>query len=173
MRTSLCLFLGFLFCAAAASSLRAADSDIEIHSVPLKLDSTSTKANDGGANHTKEHWVYQLTIENKSFHDLTGLQVKYVILYTHEKLGEKASGKPERKTGILPITALKSREKLTLKTDALELGKASLVGNYIYSSGARPNAQDSLVGVVLHVEQNGQIFAQFANPSSFSKEPVE
>ena len=68
---------------------------------------------------------------------------------------------------------MKSREKLTLKTDALELDKASLVGNYIYSSGARPNAQDSLVGVVLHVEQNGQIFAQFANPSSFSKEPVE
>ena len=173
MRISLCLFLGFLFSAAFTSSLRAADSDLEIHSTPLKLDSSTTKSTEGGANHTKEHWVYQLTIESKSFHDLTGLQVKYVILYTHEKLGQKASAKPERKTGSFPIATLKARETLTLKTDALELDKANLVGGYIYPSGAKPNAEDKLVGVVLRVEQNGQVFAQFANPSSLSKEPVE
>ena len=158
---------------ASASSLRAADDDLEIHSVPLKIDSATTKSSDGGANHTKEHGAYQLTIENKSFHDLTGLQVKYVIFYTHEKLGEKASAKPERKTGSFSIPTLKSHEKLTFKTDAVELDKASLVGNYIYPSGAKPNAQDALVGVVLHVEQNGQVFARFANPSTLSKEPVD
>ena len=173
MKTSLCLFLGLLFFAASAGSLHAADSDLEIHSVPLKLDSSTTAASEGGAKRTKEHWVYQLTIENKSFHDLTGLQVKYVILYTHEVLGQRAGALPERKTGSFPIATLKSREKLTFKTDAAELNKASLVGNYIYPSGAKPNAQDTLVGVALHVEQNGQIFAQFANPSSLSKEPVE
>ena len=173
MKTSLRLFLSLLFSAACASSLRAADSDLEIHSVPLKIDATATKSSEGEANHTKEHWVYQITIENKDFHDLTGLQVEYVILYTREKLGEKASAKPERKTGTFSIPTLKSRDKLTLKTEAVELNKANLVGNYIYSSGAKPNAQDALVGVVLHVKQNGQIFAQFANPSSLSKEPVE
>lgn len=174
MKTSLRLFLSLFFAAACASSLRAADSDLEIHSAPLKLDSTTTKSSeDGGANHTKEHWVYQLTIENKSFHDVAGLQVKYVILYTYEKLGDNVGALPKRKTGSFPIPALKSREKLTFKTDALELNKSNLVGNYIYPNGARPNAQDKLVGVVLHVEQNGKIFAQFANPSSLSKEPVE
>ena len=60
-----------------------------------------------------------------------------------------------------------------MKTDAVELIKANLVGNYIYPSGAKPNAQDALVGVGLHVGQNGQIVAEFANPSSLSKEPVE
>ncbi len=173
MKTSLRLFLGLLFFAASASSLRAADSDLEIHSVPLKIDSTTTKGNEGGANKTQEHWVYQLTIENKGFHDLTGLQVKYVILYTHEQLGDNVGALPKRKTGSFPIPALKSREKLTFKTDAVELHKAVLVGNYIYHSGAKPNAQDALVGVVLHVEQNGQVFAQFANPSSLAKEPVQ
>ena len=173
MKTSLCLFLGLLFFAASASRLHAADSDLEIHSISLKLDSNTTKASEGGANHTKEHWVYQLTIENKTFHDLTGLQVKYVILYTREKLGKKADANPERKTGSFPIATLKSREKGTFKTDALELNKSNLVGNYIYSSGAKPNAEDKLVGVALRVEQNGQVFAQFANPSSLSKEPVE
>ena len=173
MKNRLRLFLGLLFSAACAGNLRAADSDLEIHSAPLKIDSTTTKASEGGANRTTEHWLYQLTIENKSFHDLTGLQVKYVILYTREKLGEKASAKPERKTGSFPIPTLKSREKLVFKTDALELNKAALVGNYIYPSGAKPNAQDALVGVALHVEQNGQLFAGFANPSSLSKEPVD
>ncbi len=173
MKTSFRLFLSFLFSAACVGSLRAADSDLEIHSTPLKIDSTTTKASDGEANRTKEHSIYQLTIENKSFHDLTGLQVKYVILYTHEELGKKGSGKPERKTGSFPIATLKSRETLTFKTDAVELNKASLVGEYHYPSGAKPNAQDALVGIVLHVEQNGQVFAQFANPSSLSKEPVE
>lgn len=174
MKTSLRLFLSLLFCAASASSLCAADSDLEIHSAPLKIDSTTTKSSEGGANHTKEHWVYQLTIENKNFHDLTGLQVKYVILHTRERLGERDnSARPERKTGSFSIPTLKSREKLTFKTDALELHKASLVGNYIYSSGAKHNAQDALVGVVLRVEQNGQRFAEFANPSNLSKEPVE
>ena len=173
MKSSLLLFLGLLFSAACATSLRAADGDLEIHSTPLKIDSTTTKASDGEANRTKEHAVYQLTIENKSFHDVTGLQVKYVILYTHEKLGQKDSAKPERKTGSFPIATLKARETLTFKTDAVELDKASLVGNYIYFSGAKPNAQDALVGIVLHVEQDGKVFALFANPSSLSKEPVE
>ena len=174
MKTSFCLFLGLLFCAASASSLRAADSDLEMHSVPLKIDSSTTKSStDGGANRTKEHWVYQLTIENKSFHDVTGLQVKYVILYTHEQLGDTVGALPKRKLGSFPIPVLKSREKLTFKTDAVELNKANLVGNYIYPSGAKPNAQDTLAGVALHVELNGQVFAQFANPSSLSKEPVQ
>ena len=173
MKTSLRLFLGLLFSAAAASNLRAADSDLEIHSTPLKIDSTDTKSTEGGANRTKEHWVYQLTIENKGFHDLTGLQVKYVILYTREKLGEKASGKTERKTGSFSIPVLKSREKLTFKTDTVELNKAVLVGGWHYSSGAKPSAQDALAGVVLRVEQSGQVFAQFANPSNLSKELVE
>ena len=173
MKTVLRLFFGLLFFATSVSPLRAADSDFEIHSTPLKIDSATTKSSEGGINRTKEHWVYQLTIENKNFHDLSGLQVKYVILYTHEKLGQRDSARPERKTGSFSVATLKSREKLTSKTNVVELNKASLVGNYIYPDGAKPNAQDALVGVVLHVEQNGQVLAQFAYPSSLSKEPVE
>jgi hypothetical protein len=35
------------------------------------------KASDGGASETKEHWVYDVTIENKTFKELTNLDLKY------------------------------------------------------------------------------------------------
>lgn len=173
MKISLRLFLSFLVLAASTSSLRAADSDLEIHSVPVRINSNTKKASEGEANRTKEHWVYQITIENKGFHDLTGLQAEYVIFYSHEELGKKAGAKSKRKTGSFSIPTLKSREKRTFKTDAVQLSKANLVGDYFYSDGAKISVQDALVGVVLHVKQNGQSFAQFANPSNLSKQPVE
>jgi hypothetical protein len=37
------------------------------------------KVSDGGANETKEHWIYDVTIENKTFKELTNLDLKYVI----------------------------------------------------------------------------------------------
>jgi hypothetical protein len=49
------------------------------------------KASDGGANETKEHWVYDVTIENKTFKELTNLDLKYVIFFKKEKLGVKAA----------------------------------------------------------------------------------
>jgi hypothetical protein len=44
---------------------------------------------DGGANETKEHLVYDVTIENKTF-KLTNLDLKYVVFFTQERLGVKA-----------------------------------------------------------------------------------
>ena len=45
--------------------------------------------------------------------------------------------------------------------------------NWIYSSGAKPNAQDTLVGLAVRVYQGGQRFAEFANPSTLLKGKVE
>jgi hypothetical protein len=39
---------------------------------------------------TRERWVYDLTIENKTFRELTNLDLKYVIFFTLERLGLKA-----------------------------------------------------------------------------------
>ena len=49
------------------------------------------KASDGSANETKEHWVYDVTIENKTFKELTNLDLKYVIFFKQEQLGVKAA----------------------------------------------------------------------------------
>lgn len=151
----------------------AGDSDFEIHCVAKQVDQTTHKASDGVANHTQEHCAYDISIENKTFKDLTGLEVRYVIFLTREKLGTKAAVKPEQQKGSFTIDVLKSHDKRTFTTDAAELKKSNLVGNWIYTSGAKPNAQDALTGLALRVYQNGQVIAEFANPPNLSQKNWE
>ena len=156
-----------------APSAGAGSFDLEIHCTPKKIDQQNDKGSDGGANRTKEHWVYEVTVENKTFKDLTNLEVKYSTFFTQEQLGVKASPAPHHQTGTYTIQALKSHAKVAFSTDPIELNKSNLVGNWIYSSGAKPNAQDTLVGLAVRVFQNGQPFAEYANPSTLSREKWE
>jgi hypothetical protein len=48
-----------------------------------------------------------------------------------------------------------------------------LVGHWHYESGAKPNAQDTLVGLAMRVYQGGQQFAEFANPSTLLREKLD
>jgi hypothetical protein len=116
-------------------------------------------------NETKEHWVYNVTVENKTFKELDNLDLKYVIFFKQEQLGVKAAATPRQQSGSFSIDALKPHEKKSFSTNPVELNKANLVCNWIYSSGAKPNAQDTLVGLALRVYQGGQQFAELANPS--------
>ena len=151
----------------------AGNSDVEIHCMPKKVDEQVRKASDGGANTTKEHWRYDITVENKTFKDLGTLDVKYAVFFKTEQLGVKADPTPKHKNGSFNIPALKPHEKKSFTTDSVELSKSNLVGNWIYTSGAKPNAQDTLVGLAIRVYQNGQQFAEYANPSTLSKEKWE
>jgi hypothetical protein len=40
----------------------AGNLDVEIHCVPKRVDQTVKKTSDGGANETKQHWVYDVTV---------------------------------------------------------------------------------------------------------------
>ena len=150
--------------------LLGGNSDLDIHCVPKKVDENVKKASDGGANTVKEHWTYEVTVENRTFKELANLEVKYVIFFKQEQLGVKAAPTAQHHTGTSNIASLKSHEKKSFTTDAVELKKANLVGNWIYSSGAKPNAQDTLVGIAIRVLQNGQQFAEYANPPNLAKE---
>jgi len=72
----------------------AGNLDVEIHCSPKRVDQTVKKASDGGANETKEHWVYDVTIENRTFKELTNLDLKCVIFFKQEQLGVKAPATP-------------------------------------------------------------------------------
>jgi hypothetical protein len=162
-----------LVAAFFVANVTAGDSDLEIHCVSKRIDQNTKKASDGGANRTDEHWAYEISIENKTFKNLAGLEVRYAIFLTREKLGSKAADKPEQQKGSFTIDVLQPHEKKTFTTVAAELKKSNLVGNWIYTSGAKPNAQDALVGLALRVYQNGQVFAEFANPSNLLHEKWE
>jgi hypothetical protein len=151
----------------------AGNFDLDIHCVPKPLDQNVKKAGDGGANQTKEHWVYDVTIENKTFKDLSNLEVKYVIFFTQEQLGVKAAPTKRQQSGSFTIDSIKSHEKKSFSTNPVELNKSNLVGNWIYSDGAKPNAQDKVVGLGVRVYQGGQVFAEFANPSTLLREKWE
>jgi hypothetical protein len=150
----------------------AADSDVEIHCVPKKLDETVNQAaSAGGTARAKEHWVYDVTIENKTFKDLVGVEVKYIIFFKQEKQGVKAEATPRRQTGSMTINLLAPHEKKSFTTTAVELNKSHLVGRYHYRSGGKLSAQDTLEGLWIRLYQNGQQFAEYANPSTLAKEP--
>jgi hypothetical protein len=167
-------FLLFLMASLAVAQLSLAGNfDVEIHCVARRVDQTVKKASDGGANETKEHWVYDVTIENKTFKELANLDLRYVIFFKQEQLGVKANPTPRQQNGSFSIDSLKSQEKKSLTTNPVELNKSNLVGHWHFGSGAKPNAQDTLVGLAVRVYQGGQQFAEFANPSTLLREKVE
>ena len=90
------------------------------------------KASDGGANETKEHWIYDVTIENTTFKELTNLDLKYVIFFTQERLGVKADPTKRQQSGSFSIDWLKSHEKKSFSTNPVELNKSNLVGHWHY-----------------------------------------
>jgi hypothetical protein len=171
MKNRLLLFLMASITVAQLSV--AGNFDLEIHCVARRVDQSVKKASDGGANETKEHWVYDVTIENKTFKELANLDLRYVIFFKQEQLGVKATATPRQQSGSFSIDSLKSHEKKSLTTNPVELNKSNLVGNWHYESGAKPNAQDTLVGLAIRVYQGGQQFAEFANPSTLLREKVE
>ena len=88
-------------------------------------------------------------------------------------MGSPLAKPREAVTGVSASPPLKSHEKTSFTTEAVELKKSNLVGHWHYSSGAKPNAQDTLVGVAVRVYQNGQQFAEYANPSTLAREKWE
>jgi hypothetical protein len=171
---SMRIFLVFPLAVILVAQLTmAGNSDLDIHCTAKKVDESVKKASDGGASTTKEHWHYEVTVENKTFKEIDNLEVKYAIFYNQEKLGVKTGPTVQHQNGSFTIPALKPHEKKAFTTDPVELKKANLVGAWHYSSGAKPNAQDTLVGLALRISQNGQQFADYANPSTLGKEKWE
>jgi hypothetical protein len=88
-------------------------------------------------------------------------------------MGVKGTPTKRQRTGSFGVDSLKSREKKSFGTNPVEINKSNLVGYWHYANGAKPNAQDTLVGLGIRVYQNGQLFAEFANPSNLVREKWE
>ena len=85
--TTLCSIAAINF---SGTDLRAEISDVEIHCIPKKVDASGNQNSASGSiMRAKERWSYDVTIENKTFKDLSGLEMKYVIFFKQEKLGAR------------------------------------------------------------------------------------
>ena len=166
------LVAGFL--ALSVASGRSEISEIEIHCVPKKVDGNANQPSRAGhVTRAKEHWAYDVTVENKTFKDLSGLEMRYVIFFNKEKLAARDAAASRRQAGSLTIGSLKPHEKKSFTTDAIELDSARLGSNYYYADGGRQKAQDTLGGLWVRVYQDGQQVAEYANPSTLTKERWE
>jgi hypothetical protein len=158
--------LAAIVAVAAATLVYAAISDVEIHCSPKRVDTSLPKNVGEDRTVSKEHWNYDVTVENKTFKSLTGIEVKYVIFYKTEELGSKAEPKTERVTGSNAIAELRPHEKKSFNTNSAELNKSHLTGHWYYSGGERIKAEDTLSGAWFRVYQNGQQIGEYANPST-------
>jgi hypothetical protein len=150
------------------------NQNLEIHCTARKLaEKTNPGAGEGGKAVTKQDWAYDIVIENKSFHDIPSLEVKYIIFFSQQHLGKKEAPQAKRKTGSISLPSLRSHEKKTVTTESAQLTKASLVGDYYFIDGAKIKVEDSLTGLWIRIYQNGQQFAEYANPSTLLKEKWE
>jgi hypothetical protein len=158
----------------AGNFTRAEISDLEIHCVPKKLDAGGNRNSaPGSIVRGKERWSYDVTIENKTFKELSALDMKYVIFFNKEKLGAREAAAAQRQSGSLTIGSLKPHEKKIFTTNSVELDSAHLAPNYYYPDGGRPKAQDTLGGLWVRVYQNGQQLGEYANPSTLTREQWE
>jgi hypothetical protein len=161
-------FVGIMFALAIG---HAASSDVEIHCAPRRVDATAPKNEaDNTRTVSKEHWNYEVTVENKTFKPMAGIEVKYMIFYKTEELGSKAPATQQHQSGSMSINALKPREKKSFTTNPVELNKSHLIGHWYYSGGERIKAEDTLSGVWIRVYENGQQLTEYANPSTLTKE---
>ena len=170
--------LTILFCSITAfltvAQLDAGLSDIEIHVQPKQTKQSGVQPQGGGTrHHTQEQWGYDVTIENKSFKQLDGLELRYVIFSKHEKFGSKDPAETKRANGSLTIGSLKPHEKKLVSTNTVEIDKTQLDGDYYFPDGGKQRAQDSLVGCWVRVYQGGQQVAEYANPSTLLRERWE
>jgi hypothetical protein len=169
--TTLCSIAAINF---IGTDLRADISQVEIHCVPKKVDTNGNQPSRAGhVTRTKEHWSYDVTVENKTFQDLSGLEMKYVIFFNKEKLAARDAAASRRQNGSLSIGSLKPHEKKVFTTDSVELDSSRLASDYYYADGGRQKAQDTLGGLWVRVYQNGQQLAEYANPSTLTKERWE
>ena len=165
------ILLTLMACSQVAN---AGNSDVEIRCVAKPVDQIVNKGSgEGGVNETKEHWVYDVTVENKTFKDLANLDVKYVIFFTQEQLGVKAAPMKRQQSGTFSIDVLRAHQTKAFSTNPVELSKSNLVGRYHWVDGAKISVQDKLVGLAVRVYQGGQQFAEYANPSTLLREKVD
>jgi hypothetical protein len=147
----------------------AAPSDVDIHVFPRIVDASQPQ-NIGHRVLSEEHWQYLVTIENKRFQPLLGVEVRYMTFFTTAALGSKEAPRQEHENGSFAIEALQPHEKKVFTTNPVDLKKAHLVGHRYYINGGRIKAEDALVGLWLRVYQSGQLIGEYANPSTLTKE---
>lgn len=121
---------------------------------------STEKSRRGNVQVTTENWLCNVELTNKSGQTLEGVKVDYEIYYTLT-YGPKPESR--KKTGTLQVPSIKSLEKVTLKTSAVQLETRKLDGGFYFGDGTRARTKDEIDGVYLKVSHNGKMVYDWAS----------
>ena len=166
-------FRGWMAVAFLGLFLGHAEAIDKIAITSFKRPGDVAKVNEGNANNgvaakNDETIHYELRLQNQTTGDLATLNVEYVIFVQRQKLGQKMTDPAhvDRIVGSQNVDVLNNREPKSVTTTDFTLHKATLGGGWTYTNGGRLRAEDSVLGVWVRVSQNGQMIAEYINPSS-------
>lgn len=159
--------IGFLV--VGLSPVSAALSDVEIKVVREKLGEDISRK-DGDTRVSKKEILYNITIQSKTFKDLSKLTAKYMIFYYDSSFGSTEKAEEKSKEGSENILFLKGNTSVTFKTDPIILITEQLDGNVVWANGASSRSKDRVSGIWVRVyNEQGEIVEEYANPSSITK----
>ena len=158
------LAVGSLF---LASHLQAGLTDVQITVTKSADKADKVVEGEGGSSKLASEVSHDIKLADTAFADLSDLTVDYIIFVERQKIGtKKEQDVVKRIKGTKAIPALTKKEPQTISTEKILLSTESLVGNYIYSNGARIKVMDNIKGVWVRVSQGGKVIAEYLNPST-------
>ena len=119
--------------------------------------------------------VFELSLTNQTFGDLSQLKIDYIIFIERPKLGKPLSEPPavDRITGSKTLDVLTNRQPKIVTTDEFTLGRNTIRAGYYYDNGGRMKTVDNVVGVWVKVSQNGEVIGEYTNPPTVTKRTWE
>lgn len=127
------------------------------------------EANRGSEVVTEEQWVYEVTVENRGFNEVRGLEIEYrVFVFDDRGRGSDHRVPLKKSAGTTTIEALPRSGKTTFQTEPQRIVKSQLNPDWVYTDGTSPRITDRLKGIWIRVKQNGQQVAEWMNPSTLN-----
>lgn len=165
MKTSLLALVAGLVL-VAGQSVSNADSKYSFSFVVSQKHDAGTKKETYYETSKNQKWSYFIKLENKSFKDVSNIEIKYVMFSKQEEAYVISStGDPlQRHTGTISIKQIKNNDTVEFSTDAVELTNISYNDGYYVDEGIK----GALRGLWLRVYVGGQMVAEYINPPGLS-----
>lgn len=157
--------------AATPSFAEAAKLKLEV-TVEKKRTNFTKDGNSGNRGEDEkvtEKYAYAITVQSREFVEIPPLDVQYLVFVERQKLGSLRDDNPVERIMGSAKTGLLSRKEptQTVTSNEFEVSRAIQNSKYGgYTNGGRRKVQDSIVGVWVKVLKDGQIVAEYTNPST-------
>lgn len=161
------IILGLMVFCGAFGQLRADLQDVAITATKKKIDESKNLSGQGEYVKTSQV-IYAVTVQNKTFKDLTDITVKYMVFYDKSNLGEKEQPGEVSVRGSETIAAIGKGATAKFETKPISLTTASLESGWYFRDGAKNYAKDRIAGVWFRAYSGDKIVGEYANPSSMA-----